>query len=85
MDGVYLHYTLPSVRLRPSRRKRGAKPPPSPVFAAGAGGVVAAGGRAEAMARYDSPTISPLASRSIRAAAGFADNPGIVRISPQIG
>src|SRR6185312_2057997 len=35
--------------------------------------------------RYDSPAISPFSSRSIRAAAGFADRPGIVRMSPQIG
>src|SRR5262249_29649167 len=35
--------------------------------------------------RYDSPTISPFSSRSIRAAAGFADRPGIVLMSPQIG
>ena len=33
----------------------------------------------------DSPTIWPSASRSIRAAAGWADRPGMVRMSPQIG
>src|SRR6266478_3180061 len=36
-------------------------------------------------AGHDSPTISPSSSRSIRAAAGSADRPGIVRMSPQIG
>src|SRR5262249_32624491 len=35
--------------------------------------------------RYDSPTISPFSSRAICAAAGFADRPGIVRMSPPVG
>ena len=34
---------------------------------------------------HDSPTISPCSSRSMWAAAGFFDRPGMVRISPQIG
>src|SRR5215510_5129745 len=44
-----------------------------------------ADGAARRQPRHDSPTISPWESRSIRAAAGFADRPGIVRMSPQIG
>src|SRR5215468_10389829 len=34
---------------------------------------------------YDRPTISPSSSRSILAAAGDADRPGMVRMSPQMG
>jgi hypothetical protein len=34
---------------------------------------------------YDSPTISPFSSISIRSAAALEPGPGIVLMSPQIG
>ena len=66
--------------------KGGAKPPAARPFSPPAPTVPRrpAGARGS-HGRYDSPTISPFSSRSIRAAAGLVPSPGMVRISPQIG
>jgi hypothetical protein len=59
--------------------------PAWPTGLAGSGPVEEAGKRLVGERDYDSPTIWPSSSRSMRAAAGLVPSPGMVLMSPQIG